>query len=163
MCNLVLIRLASCGRGPGVWRVNKCKYRIGRCGEQPTMTLLAAQIEMAAPCEKRSVPMFEVEKGNLMVILSVRFKLSASKLTKEELVKVAEERKPDFQAFPGLKQKYYIANEESGEYGGVYIWESRDALQAFQESNLKASMMAAYQLTEPPQVEVLDVGTTLRP
>ena len=37
---------------------------------------------------------------------------------------------------PGLQSKHWLADEVSNIYGGVYIWENKDAMQRYLESNL---------------------------
>jgi hypothetical protein len=41
-----------------------------------------------------------------------------------------------FQAVPGLVSKIWLRNAETNTYGGVYVWESREAMLAFQNSEL---------------------------
>jgi hypothetical protein len=91
--------------------------------------------------------------------LLVRFK---SPLTLDEVMKVVEERAPEFMALAGLQQKYYLQDAVSGEYGGLYLWESPDALDAYRESELRASIAQAYQVEGEPRVEVYRVIKTLR-
>jgi heme-degrading monooxygenase HmoA len=93
------------------------------------------------------------------VVLLVRFKTS---LSIEEISKVAVERAPEFRALEGLYQKYYIQDVASGEYAGLYLWKSPQALAEFRESALRASIAAAYQVEGEPRVEVYRVAKTLR-
>jgi len=93
-------------------------------------------------------------------ILTVKFK---SHLSHEEALTVLEERISDFRALPGLIQKYYGHEQSTGEYTGVYIWESAEAMRAYQESELSRTIAAAYQVTEPPRIEVFNLFETLRP
>ena len=94
-----------------------------------------------------------------VVTLLVRFK---SPLSFDEVVKVVEERAPEFRALGGLQQKYYLQDADSGEYAGLYLWETLDALSAFRESELRASIARAYQVEGEPRVEVYRVFKTLR-
>ena len=80
-----------------------------------------------------------------------------SSLPEEELLKRAHERKSQFEELPGLLQKYYLKTSESNRYGGVYLWESRESLQAFRNSDLAKSIPEAYELIEAPNIEVMDV------
>ncbi len=41
-----------------------------------------------------------------------------------------------FPAIPGLKAKYYLADDEGNTYGGVYIWESQKAMQDYQSGEI---------------------------
>jgi heme-degrading monooxygenase HmoA len=83
-------------------------------------------------------------------------------LSEEEMMKKARERKPQFEALPGLIQKYYIKLGKEGEYGGVYIWDSAESLQSYKESELASTISKSYQVTEVPSVEVSDILFQLR-
>lgn len=93
------------------------------------------------------------------MILFVR---GRSRLSFEEVMEIAEQRAPEFEAISGLTQKYYVEDSETGEMGGCYVWESAEALTDYQQSELRATIAAAYQLEGPPRVEVYRVAKTLR-
>ena len=99
------------------------------------------------------------KEENKMVMQFIRLK---SKLSEAELMKVAQERMPQFRAIPGLVQKYYVKMGEGNAYGGVYIWDSMESLQAYRGSELAASIPKAYQLAEPPGIEVMEILEVLR-
>lgn len=94
-----------------------------------------------------------------MILQMVKLK---SALPEEELMKRAKEREPEFKAIPGLLQKYYVKLDEPGHYGGVYIWDSKESLMAFKESDLAKSIPKAYEVVEPPNIEVMNVLFQLR-
>lgn len=94
-----------------------------------------------------------------MIMQIVRFQ---SSLPFEEVQKTAEARSAEFQNVPGLIQKYYFRAEEPGHYGGVYIWDSRQSLAAYRDSELAATIPQAYKVLGPPQVEVVEIAFTLR-
>ncbi|MEZ4811429.1 MAG: hypothetical protein R2819_13810 [Allomuricauda sp.] len=94
-----------------------------------------------------------------MILLLVKVK---SPLSEEELLERAKEREPLFKAFPGLLQKYYVKLGEPGHYGGVYVWDSMESLQAYKESDLAKSIPEAYEMTEAPKIEVMDIIFQLR-
>ena len=93
------------------------------------------------------------------LVLLVRFKTS---LSLEEVAKVAEVRAPEFKALEGLHQKYYLQDVASGEYAGLYLWKSSEALAEYRDSDLRASIAEAYQVQGEPRVEVYKVAKTLR-
>ena len=93
------------------------------------------------------------------LILLVRFK---SPLSLEEVTKVVEERATEFRALAGLQQKYYLQDPASGEYAGLYLWESPDAVAAYRDSELRASIAEAYRTEGEPRVETYRVFKTLR-
>lgn len=96
-------------------------------------------------------------EGTIMQIVRIRTNLS-----EEELLKRARAREPQFEAIPGLIQKYYIKIDSEGVYGGIYIWDSAESLQAFKESELAASIPEAYNVIEAPSIEFLDILFQLR-
>ena len=93
-----------------------------------------------------------------MVIQYVKFKTN---LTEDELLKVANERLPQFRAIPGLLQKYYVKDNKVM-YGGIYVWDSRESLLTFRNSDLAASIPEAYKTIGQPEIEILDVLFPLR-
>ncbi len=94
-----------------------------------------------------------------MILQIIKLK---SNLPEEELLRRAKEREPQFKAIPGLLQKYYVKMGEHGQYGGVYVWETQEALNAYRQSNLATSIPEAYEITEAPSIEVLDIIFQLR-
>lgn len=93
------------------------------------------------------------------LVLNVRFK---SRLSLDEIKVIMEERISDFRALSGLKQKYYVQDPVTGEVGGIYIWQTEEDFHAYRESELKASIAAAYQTEGEPRIEVLEVIRELR-
>jgi len=91
--------------------------------------------------------------------LLVRLK---SRLPFDEAMKIVNERAPEFRALAGLQQKYYLHDAATGEFGGLYLWESQDAFDEYRESELRASIAKAYQAEGEPHVEVYRVIKTLR-
>ena len=89
----------------------------------------------------------------------VRFK---SRLSYDEVMKIVEERAPEFRALEGLQQKYYLHDPQSGELAGLYLWESKEGLDAYRESELRASIGKAYQTEGEPRVEVYKIVKKLR-
>lgn len=69
-----------------------------------------------------------------MHILTVNFNLKD--MGEEEYSGIAESIAPAFAGLPGLVSKTWLANEETNTYGGVYIWESREAMEAYKESDI---------------------------
>lgn len=94
-----------------------------------------------------------------MILLTVKLK---TELSEDELLKIAHERAPEFRALDGLIQKYYVRRDGAGEYAGVYVWDSRESLEAYRDSDLAKSIAQAYRVAEPPVVEVNEVLFPLR-
>lgn len=93
-----------------------------------------------------------------MIVLVVKLKTN---LQEAKLLRRAREREPDFRALSGLIQKYYI-KIGPGHYGGVYIWENKESLNEYRESDLAKTIAEAYEATEAPSIEVMEVLFPLR-
>jgi hypothetical protein len=94
------------------------------------------------------------------ILLIVRFK---SSLPPEELVRRYKERLPEFQALPGLIQKYYLHDPSTDEWGGLYLWDSQESLDEYLASDLRRSIPETYQVVGAPRVETVNVIESLRP
>lgn len=92
-------------------------------------------------------------------VLLVKFK---TKLSHAELMEIVHSRAGEFRALSGLKQKYYLHDANTGEYAGLYLWESAQELDAYRQSELRASIGAAYQTIGAPDAQVFDVIMPLR-
>lgn len=85
-----------------------------------------------------------------------------SSLPVDQLLAIAKERVPQFRSIPGLLQKYYLNRPGEGEYAGVYIWDNHESMMAFRDSELAKSIPTAYQVTEPPVIEICEIMFPLR-
>lgn len=94
-----------------------------------------------------------------MFIHIVRFK---SKLAATEVLKLYQSRLPQYREVPGLIQKYYMHYTATDEHGAVYLWESKEALEAFRTSELGGSIGRVYQV-ESKEVLEGDVVLTAQP
>lgn len=94
-----------------------------------------------------------------MHILFVKLK---SSLPDEEAIRIMEERAPQFRAIPGLIQKYYGHEKATGEFCGVYVWDSEESLQEYRKSELARTIPVAYKGEGQPRIEVFDVVSVLR-
>jgi hypothetical protein len=93
------------------------------------------------------------------LVLLVKFK---SVLPIDEIRAIAERRSDQFRALTGLQQKYYLHNPETGEIAGLYLWESAEALDAYRQSELRATIAKEYKAEGEPRVEVFSILATLR-
>ena len=100
-------------------------------------------------------------KGNRSpaMMLRVRFKTA---LSFDQVNSVVEERAPEFESLAGLRQKYYLQDTVSGEYAGVYIWDTAEALAEYRKSELRASIAKAYETQGEPHIEVYRIIKVLR-
>ena len=94
-----------------------------------------------------------------MIVQLVRFR---SGLPNEEVQRTIEERVPEYRDLPGLLEKYYIKDRETGEYGGVYIWDDDQSLRDFRTSKLARTIGDAYRAEGESKVETFEVIHVLR-
>jgi len=92
-----------------------------------------------------------------MIIHVVRFR---SALSDERITELFHVRAPEYLAIPGLLQKYYL-RFRSGEYGGVYVWDSAASMERFMASELARSICDVYHVEESVR-DVADVVLALR-
>lgn len=97
--------------------------------------------------------------SNPALALLVRFR---SLLTLDEVTEIVEKRAPEFEALAGLQQKYYLQDSNTGEYAGLYLWDSPESCDAFRNSELRASIAKAYHVEGEPRIEMYRVFKTLR-
>jgi heme-degrading monooxygenase HmoA len=95
-----------------------------------------------------------------MIVQVVKYKTG---LSDEEAANTIAQRAPQYEALPGLRQKLYIREPETGEYGGIYVWEDEDSMREFRESDLAATIPEAYRVEGEPRIEVFEVVSVLRP
>ena len=89
-----------------------------------------------------------------MHMLLVKFH---SGLVDEDVLRNLEERLPLFRAIPGLKQKYYARETATGDYLGVYLFESEAALRDYRASDLAKSIPPVYQIEGTPRIELFEL------
>ena len=73
-----------------------------------------------------------------MHIQMINFQLSG--VTEAEYVALCDELAPAFAAVPGLVRKVWLANSDTGTYGGVYVWRDRQAMEDFIKTELFESV-----------------------
>ena len=54
-------------------------------------------------------------------------------------------------------EKIYLRFRDSGESGAIYVWDSKQALNAFKETELARTIPEAYQIEGDPHIELADV------
>ena len=96
---------------------------------------------------------------NAESVLSVKFNSTHSA---EKLINVCQEDLEIFRNVPGLLQKYYIAEESTGALSGIYIFETKNAREAFWSSELAKNIPARYGvIPESLRVEQYDMAIVL--
>lgn len=107
--------------------------------------------------EVKGAQVHELPPGAVIHYVRIR-----SGLAEDEAMVVLRRRAEQFRDVPGLVQKVYGREAESGEICGVYIFESQASLDAFHESELAKATREAYQV-ESARIERYDVLFTLWP
>jgi len=92
-------------------------------------------------------------------VLFVRIR---SALSSEELERRLLERRSRFLDVPGLVQKVYGRDPETGDVCGIYFFESGEALRRFREAELARTIPSAYEAVEVRR-EAYEVLYPLRP
>ena len=69
-----------------------------------------------------------------MHIQILNFRLKG--VSEAEYAGLCDELAPSFAAVPGLERKVWLANSETGTFGGVYMWKDKEAMEAFSQTEL---------------------------
>ena len=80
----------------------------------------------------------------------------------DDLIKTSNERFEKFLHVKGLLQKFYLSDPNSNQVGGIYVFDSKENLEAFRESELSKSTSAAYKILKGSDVRFFNVSRTLR-
>ena len=83
-----------------------------------------------------------------MLILKVAFMMK-DQTSEEEQKKTLEQLVNVFSQVPGLKHKYFISDPKTGEAGGIYTFESQQALDNYLQSNVWRDVVLANTKGEP--------------
>ena len=73
-----------------------------------------------------------------MYIQIINFKLKG--VTEEDYAGLCDNLAPSYAAVPGLVRKIWLANSETGTYGGVYVWQNKQAMEDFAATDLYSSV-----------------------
>ena len=103
----------------------------GRSGEEPFVTVRVFETALS-------------RSGDMANVLFVRI---SSDLDPQEFDGRLLERRPRFQSVPGLVQKIYGRDPDTGDVCGIYFFESAETLAAFRDSELAQTIPAAYEAT----------------
>src|SRR5262245_26051316 len=92
----------------------------------------------------------------------IQFVKFSSPLTEDEILAKMERRAPEFRRVPGLLQKFYGREVETGDTCGIYVFDSLESLHAFRQTELARTIPSAYQV-ESPRIEVFELLFPLHP
>lgn len=79
---------------------------------------------------------------------NILFVRATSSLSEEELDRRLLQRKPQFLEVPGLIQKIYSRDPQSGAVSGLYFFDSSQSLEEFSQSELAQSIGSAYEVDD---------------
>ena len=85
------------------------------------------------------------EAKSMSAVLFVRVR---SALVFDELERRMSERRPRFLKVPGLIQKIYGRDPDTGDVCGIYFFESREALAAFRDTEFARTIPEAYEASD---------------
>ena len=90
-----------------------------------------------------------------MHIQIINFRLKD--LSENEYARLATELAPQFAGLPGLLGKVWLANADTGTYGGVYLWESHDAMMRYGATDLFQAVANHPNLTDITSVDFAEM------
>ncbi len=92
-------------------------------------------------------------------VLAVKFQ---SSLRPESLLRRCLDGLEDFRSVPGLVQKYYLTEDSTGAISGIYLFEDKEALEAFWGSEVAQSIPPKYGvIPETLRVEKYELAIVL--
>ncbi|MFN8513574.1 MAG: hypothetical protein U0232_03765 [Thermomicrobiales bacterium] len=95
-----------------------------------------------------------------MIATMVTFKDDRRRYTSADLTAIFESSAPHYRGMDGLRSKVYFIDADRGEFGGFYLWESREQMLRVQGSpEWLATIRARYGIT--PTLRVLDAPVTI--
>ena len=76
----------------------------------------------------------------------------------EAMRALQQERSSLYVGMPGLRSKAFVLDPQTRRYGGLYVWESREALDDFLGGDILAALAARF---GEPEVRVFDVPVVI--
>ena len=87
-----------------------------------------------------------------MIVVRVQFPVDAP--DSQELIAKMNATTHKYEGLAGLTRKYYVMSEDGKHAGGIYLWESRSAAEAWYNEDWMAYMTEAW--GEAPLLEYLE-------
>jgi len=103
---------------------------------------------------------FDPSGGEIVIIQIVRYRPG---LSDGEVQELFEERAAGYRKVDGLLQKYYVRFPETGEVGGIYVWDSEDSLRRWRAGNLAGTLASTYKVEGEAKAELAEVTLVLHP
>lgn len=76
-----------------------------------------------------------------------------SRLPENRVLELYGERAGRYRAAPGLVEKHYLHDAATHRYGGVYLWETREAMEAYWTPERLADLKETYAMEGEPRIE----------
>jgi len=102
-----------------------------------------------------------VKNTSEVIFVEVLVFLYKSGLPMDEILERFKRRSDKYRDVKGLLQKLYVQDESTGHVGGIYVFDSKDTLDAFKNSDLARSIGETYKFLEPPAIRTLEVVKVL--
>ena len=80
-----------------------------------------------------------------------------TRLSEEEVVKIAKTRKGYFQDVNGLIKKFWTYNEKTRVFYGIFEFESKKTLNNYLKTDFAQSVERTYKTIEPVKLQILRV------
>ncbi len=80
-----------------------------------------------------------------------------SNLSEDEINKIADSRKEHFKTVNGLIKKFWVKDEKTGFYHGIFEFESKSDLDNYLKTDFAKSVSIAYNAMESVKIQVLKV------
>jgi hypothetical protein len=94
-----------------------------------------------------------------MVIVKVMFNLKEQK-SEQEQKKALAQLVEVYRKVPGLKRKYFLANPVTGESGGLYVFESQEAVDKYFKSDVWNNIILPMALQKPKVEQFIAIAST---
>jgi len=88
--------------------------------------------------------------------VSVRFDYDGG-FDRSRLIEVADHARGMFEGMPGLRSKVFTVDEKNQRAMNFYLWESREAAEAFFTDELREGITALYGVA--PTIDFLEIAT----
>lgn len=95
-----------------------------------------------------------------MIIQIVRYHTG---LSHDEVDRRFRDRSARYREVSGLLQKFYMRFNETDEYGGIYVWDSRESLEKWKAGDLAGTLSETYEIIGDASREIAEIMLVLHP
>jgi hypothetical protein len=94
-------------------------------------------------------------KGAAVIGVNVTFEYDGE-LDRDRVINVADKARAMFEGMPGLRFKFFTFDEKQGQATNFYVWESRDAADAFFSEELRERVTGLYGVS--PRIDFVEIA-----